>query len=68
MPLSSRSPAASLIGAEQGGDGAASGVGPAEELEQRIAEDPFNRRGVATYQVFEVASPTVAPGLESLAR
>lgn len=37
-----------------------------EELDQRLADDPFNRRGYATYVVAEYAPTRVASGLEPL--
>lgn len=38
-----------------------------EDLERRLADDPFNRLGYATYEVVQVDPTRVSPGLELLA-
>lgn len=38
----------------------------ADTLNARLAEDPFGRRGLAQYTVYEVEPSRVAPGLEAL--
>ncbi len=36
------------------------------DLEQRVAEDPFSERGLATYEIAEFNATRVVPGLEQL--